>query len=299
MSKKTTVTILVPAYNEEKNIRQLLSALLVQKTEDFVVENIIVVSDGSTDNTVRYVHDIKDDRISVIDSSKRLGKVKRLNESYRKNKSDILAQFDADVLPKDENTLANLIEPFQSDKALSIVYGNPVPVMPSTYVGRLVRFGYYVWEEAKQMIPNPERYNSSGTIMAFSKRFLQTYKIPDEEYITEDTYSFYYAKSKGLKTYFQRDAIVYIKLAQTYNEYVNQMNRYMTTNFDMPAIFGRELTDKYETITESIKLKALMKYMRTQPVHISISYLFIHVFPRVRSRFFRQKKLWDLVKTSK
>ena len=52
MRKKLTVTIGIPAYNEEANVRNLLVSLLAQKETNFKLQEIIVVSDGSTDKTV-------------------------------------------------------------------------------------------------------------------------------------------------------------------------------------------------------------------------------------------------------
>jgi len=45
------VTVGVPAYNEERNIGKLLSTLLQQRTYSVRIDEIIVVSSGSTDKT--------------------------------------------------------------------------------------------------------------------------------------------------------------------------------------------------------------------------------------------------------
>ena len=54
--KKLTVTIGIPAYNEEKNIGRLLKSLSNQKGDDFTLNEIVVLSDGSTDMTNEIVH---------------------------------------------------------------------------------------------------------------------------------------------------------------------------------------------------------------------------------------------------
>ena len=57
--KKPTLSIGIPAFNEEANIYFLLKDLLSQKMDQFNLERIIVNSDGSTDDTIEQVKRIK------------------------------------------------------------------------------------------------------------------------------------------------------------------------------------------------------------------------------------------------
>ena len=50
-----SITIGIPAYNEEANIKYLLKLLLNQKIKNAAIHEVIVVSDGSTDGTVLQV----------------------------------------------------------------------------------------------------------------------------------------------------------------------------------------------------------------------------------------------------
>ena len=51
MVKKQTVTIGIPAYNEEQNIGVLLSKLLAQKQIHYKLKEILIYLDGSIDHT--------------------------------------------------------------------------------------------------------------------------------------------------------------------------------------------------------------------------------------------------------
>ena len=70
MSSKPTVTVGISAYNEEHAFPALLESLLKQSQTSFVFEKIIVVSDGSTDNTVKnkrtYQYDIDTSILSTL-----------------------------------------------------------------------------------------------------------------------------------------------------------------------------------------------------------------------------------------
>src|SRR5258706_16477866 len=87
---KKTITIGIPAYNEEKNIQWLLKSILIQKEEGFSLEKIIVIIDGATDNTFAKASLVKSNKITIISSNQRLGKTARINELIELFSTDIL-----------------------------------------------------------------------------------------------------------------------------------------------------------------------------------------------------------------
>jgi poly-beta-1,6-N-acetyl-D-glucosamine synthase len=114
------VTMLISAYNEEDIIVQKLDNCLkinypIDKLE------IIIASDGSTDNTNLLVNEYKSDRISFIDLP-RMGKVNVLNKIALKSKSEILVFSDANTI-YDPNALIELVKYFSNEK-IGCVCGN-------------------------------------------------------------------------------------------------------------------------------------------------------------------------------
>jgi glycosyltransferase involved in cell wall biosynthesis len=61
--KKSLITVIIPAYNHEKFIGQAVESVLKQTVEDI---ELIVIDDGSTDNTGKIVQDIRDKRLTYI-----------------------------------------------------------------------------------------------------------------------------------------------------------------------------------------------------------------------------------------
>ena len=57
--KKLRISIGIPAYNEGGNIARLLRSVLGQKKRE-LIDEIIVISDGSSDNTVSEVKTFND-----------------------------------------------------------------------------------------------------------------------------------------------------------------------------------------------------------------------------------------------
>src|SRR3989344_3457572 len=98
---KTTITIGIPAYNEEGNIGQLLTSLAKQEFTHVVLSEIIVFSDASTDKTVSIIKNLPMKRVHVIDGNKRRGKSNAMNKIIKATASDILVLLDADILIRD------------------------------------------------------------------------------------------------------------------------------------------------------------------------------------------------------
>lgn len=57
------ITVIIPLYNSEKSINKTLNSLLSQSFTDL---EILIINDGSTDNSLSVISNFKDDRIRVI-----------------------------------------------------------------------------------------------------------------------------------------------------------------------------------------------------------------------------------------
>jgi cellulose synthase/poly-beta-1,6-N-acetylglucosamine synthase-like glycosyltransferase len=105
-----SVTILIPAYNEEKGIEKTLKSCLNLNYPGKL--EIVVVNDASKDRTVEIVSSYKDKGIKLIDLKKNLGKAGALNRALKQVKTDFFAVVDADsVITK--NSLKKAIQHFE------------------------------------------------------------------------------------------------------------------------------------------------------------------------------------------
>src|SRR5258708_3989324 len=97
--KKITITIGIPVFNEEQNIEGFLMSLLDQTMEKTILQEILVYSDNSTDKTNAIIKKLekKHPIIKGYFETERKVKYFRVNEMFRKNKSDILVILDADI----------------------------------------------------------------------------------------------------------------------------------------------------------------------------------------------------------
>jgi len=62
-SKESFFSVIIPLYNKEKYIQDTLKSVLNQQYQNF---EIIIVDDGSTDNSLEQVKNISDYRILTI-----------------------------------------------------------------------------------------------------------------------------------------------------------------------------------------------------------------------------------------
>lgn len=90
------ISIIVPTYNRVSLLIETVNSILAQTYEDF---EIIVISDGSTDNTQKEISKIKDSRLKFIQLKKNYGyPAKARNEGIKISKGKFIAFCDDDDL---------------------------------------------------------------------------------------------------------------------------------------------------------------------------------------------------------
>lgn len=86
------ISIIIPLYNKEQYIAQTIQSICTQTYQDF---EILVVDDGSTDNSLSIVHTFKDPRIHIV-QQKNTGVSAARNRGIAESKYDLIAFLDAD-----------------------------------------------------------------------------------------------------------------------------------------------------------------------------------------------------------
>ncbi len=299
VSKKITIGII--AYNEEKNIRALIDSVLRQKQKDFIIQKILVISDGSTDNTVNEVRRIRNKKISLIIKTRRKGKSNRMNALFALCNTEILVQLDADIKLSDKNVFFQLIKPFRTKYPYDLVCGNHSVLIEENYINKAASFGVKVWEEAIDLTKNKGIfYRCTGHIRAFSKRFYKSLKYPDNLMLSEDLYSFYYAMTNNFRVTFTPKAYVYYKLASNPVDYIIQLSRFINTRTQREKYFDRKLISKYDTLNKQILLRAFIKNILSTNLLISGGFILLHTLTRFYEKFlYKPKSNWSIAYSTK
>ncbi len=96
------ITIAIPIYNAEKYVANAIQSVLNQEHKNF---ELILINDGSTDNSMAIARSITDSRIRIIDDGVNKGLSERLNQIAKLARYDLIARMDADdIIPADRIT---------------------------------------------------------------------------------------------------------------------------------------------------------------------------------------------------
>jgi glycosyltransferase involved in cell wall biosynthesis len=89
---KVKVTVLMPAYNASKYIYEAIDSVLQQTFSEF---ELVIINDGSTDNTAEIVRSFHDSRIFLVEQDNG-GIASALNNGLNHARAEYVARFDAD-----------------------------------------------------------------------------------------------------------------------------------------------------------------------------------------------------------
>lgn len=120
-----TCTIIVPAYNEGKQVWDTLMSLA---ESDYPEENmqLLAIDDGSVDDTWDWMLNAKEllgDRLEIFKQPKNKGKRHALYHGFTTGTGDIFVTVDSDSIVT-KNTLRNLVSPFVKNEQCGAVAGN-------------------------------------------------------------------------------------------------------------------------------------------------------------------------------
>jgi glycosyltransferase involved in cell wall biosynthesis len=118
------LSIIVPAFNEERTIVQILTKVLATEISG-IEKEVIVVNDHSTDNTRKLVQEFIQSgysNVRLIDQHKNMGKGAALHRGIEEAKGDFLIIQDAD-LEYDPGEYNLLLHPVLNGRA-DVVYGS-------------------------------------------------------------------------------------------------------------------------------------------------------------------------------
>lgn len=118
-------SVVIPLYNKELSISETIQSILNQTFNDF---EIIIINDGSTDDSLRMVELFEDPRIRII-NQKNKGVSATRNKGIKEANFEWIAFIDADDLWKEDHleTFARLIEKYPNHLffASSFEYSTP------------------------------------------------------------------------------------------------------------------------------------------------------------------------------
>jgi glycosyltransferase involved in cell wall biosynthesis len=137
-STSYSLSVIIPVYNEGNTIVAVLNALIEQVPD---VTEVIVIDDGSADETARQVEEfiVAQPRVQLIRHPSNRGKTEALKTGFAASTGDIVIVQDAD-LEYDPADIPDVIRPIRAGKA-DVVYGSRFLVRRAT---RILYFRHYM-----------------------------------------------------------------------------------------------------------------------------------------------------------
>lgn len=106
---KNKISVVIAAYNEEPRIAAVLKAV----ENHPLIDEVIVVNDGSSDKTSDVVKKFK---VNLIDNEKNIGKTLTIKKGIEAAKNDIVMLLDADLIDLDSDSIIKLAKPVLDNK---------------------------------------------------------------------------------------------------------------------------------------------------------------------------------------
>lgn len=120
-----TCTVIVPAYNEGKQVYDTLMSLAKSDYPELKLQ-LLAIDDGSKDNTWHWIEEAKQvlgDRLAIYKQPKNKGKRHALYRGFNMGTGEIFVTVDSDSIVN-KDTLRNLVSPFVTNEQCGAVAGN-------------------------------------------------------------------------------------------------------------------------------------------------------------------------------
>ncbi len=297
---KLTLSVGIPAFNEAKNIKTLIRNLLLQSKDNYILEKIIVVSDGSIDNTVEEVNSIKDIRIELAKNSKRMGKDYSQNLILNKSNSDVLLIVDADIVPKDNLFIQNIVQKFMEKESTGLVC---VKVMPAKSIGliskALAHSQLIKLEMGEKIFGQTPVYMCNGRAMAYSKKLYKHLKFP-KEIVADDAYACLSCLRLGMKVDYQSKSVLLYKVPGNMTDHIKQSTRFFFGKKQLELEFGEEYIRNSYLIPKRVILESMLSGFLKTPI-LNIVYIFILIISKAMTytKISNNNYLWSVSNSTK
>jgi len=237
------ISIIVPAFNEERTIKKCIMSLL---DLNYPTYEIIVIDDGSTDRTFEVVKTFNSPLINLVHQQNQ-GKPNALNNGIRLSKGEIIVTVDADTIVQQES-LTRIANRFASDHQIGAVAGNIKVIQASGLLNTLQSAEYTVGINLNRktqsmfgcvmVVPGP--------IAAMKKEAIQQVGLFSDDTFAEDFDVTMKLLKAGYKIEYEDRAIAYTDAPRNVEDLIKQRRRWYRGMFQvLDKHRGMYLRSKY------------------------------------------------------
>jgi glycosyltransferase involved in cell wall biosynthesis len=179
-TNKAKISVIIPVYNEESTIEEILKRIKRIK----IKKQIIVINDGSKDNTLNILNKIKKNYFDIlINLKKNKGKGNAIRKGLKRAKGEIIIIQDAD-LEYNPQDYYNLIKPIIKNKT-NVVYGSRVlnkskRLISNDFTNRLRILANYSLTLFSNLINNQSLTDAHTCYKVFRRNLVPNLKLQED-----------------------------------------------------------------------------------------------------------------------
>ncbi|VVB70263.1 Glycosyltransferase AglI [uncultured archaeon] len=220
---KPLVSIIMPCYNDGKYSVEAIGELLKATYKKI---EIIVINDGSTDDSLQLLKQIKNKRVKVLNNQINLGKAASLNKGIKQSKGELILVIDGDTIVE-KTAIENAVKLISNEKIGAVVgivrvKNNDKILEKIQEVEYLVNFGFW----SKALGNKDSIFITPGPFALYKKKILRQVNYFDKNNITEDMDVGIKIRKLGYNIIRSEKSIVYTYIPNKLNNLFRQRTRW-------------------------------------------------------------------------
>jgi glycosyltransferase involved in cell wall biosynthesis len=171
MDHPTSVSIVIPAYNEEENLPVLLEEIYKAFPSFPANWEILLINDGSTDHTLDVMQDLKQRHahIRVLSLDRNHGLSAALDAGFRNSKGDVVVSLDSD-LQNDPADIPRLLEKISE-------YDVVIGIRAKRRDGFVKRISSKIANQVRDLLLQEKWQDTGCTLKAYRRTYLDRLKL--------------------------------------------------------------------------------------------------------------------------
>lgn len=219
-----SVSVLVPAYNEESVVSDSLENLL---STDYPNFEVVFVNDASTDSTLEKAREFEDrSNLRIVNLEENRGKAGALNEGLKRVESEFTAVQDADSVV-DGNVLRSTVSRLSAESDTGGVIARIRPLSKNSFVRRFQSVEYMVTNFHRKLMSKADILDvTPGAFSVYQTSDLKDLDGFDVGNLTEDQDMAWRLRKKGLSITMAYEAVSSTELPSGFRDLKGQRVRW-------------------------------------------------------------------------